>query len=310
MAKIAKSLTQLIGHTPLLQLERMKNELGYKGDIIAKLEYFNPLGSSKDRVAFQMIEDGFENGIMNKDTVLIEPTSGNTGIGLAMVSATKGMRLILTMPDNMSVERIRIVKALGAEVVLTPAKEGMAGAIKKAEELKEQYGNAIIPQQFENPSNSKAHMLSTGPEIYDDTDGKIDFFVAGVGTGGTLTGTGRYLKERIEAVKLIAIEPENSAVMSGKEPGTHGLQGIGGGFIPKVMDMSLVDEIITIKDEEAYEMSRMLAGKEGVFVGISAGAAMSAAVKIATRAENKDKNIVVLLPDTGERYLSTPLWQE
>lgn len=309
MAKIAKKLTELIGNTPLLELSNYQNELNLEAKIIAKLEYFNPMGSVKDRVANAMIEDGIKSGKINKDTVIIEPTSGNTGIGLAFVTASKRLRLILTMPDTMSVERRRIVSALGAEVVLTPGIEGMKGAIKKAEELAEQYGNAFIPQQFENKSNPEAHKATTAEEIWRDTDGKIDIFVAGVGTGGTITGNGEALKMKNPDLKVVAVEPAASAVLSGGKAGAHKIQGIGAGFVPKVFNSNVVDEIIPVENEEAFEAARHVAMSEGLLVGISSGAALSAATNLAKRPENKGKNIVVLLPDTGERYLSTPLFE-
>lgn len=310
MAKIAKKLTDLIGNTPLLELGNLKEKYGYEADIIAKLEYFNPLGSVKDRVALAMIEDGFKNGTINQDTVIIEPTSGNTGIGLAFVAATKGMHLILTMPETMSMERRRIVTALGAEVVLTPGEEGMRGSIRVANELKEKYGNAIIPQQFENPSNPAIHKVTTAKEIWEDTDGQVDFFLAGVGTGGTLCGTGAGLKEKNPDVKVVAIEPADSPILSGGEAGPHKLQGIGANFVPGNYDPSVVDEVIAVTTEEAYGFAQDAAKTEGLLVGISSGAVLYAAVEIAKRPENKGKKIVVLLPDTGERYLSTDLFEE
>lgn len=308
MAKIAKKLTDLIGNTPMLELENLKAKYGYAADIIAKLEYFNPLGSVKDRVALAMIEDGFKAGTINKDTVIIEPTSGNTGIGLAFVAASKGMHLILTMPDTMSVERRRIVEALGAEVVLTPGREGMSGSIRVAEELKEKYGNAIIPQQFENPSNPAVHKATTAKEIWEDTDGKVDFLVAGVGTGGTLCGTGAGLKEENPNIKVVAVEPSDSPILSGGQAGPHKLQGIGANFVPGNYDKNVVDEIITISTTEAYAITKEVAKAEGLLVGISSGAALYAAITLAKRPENKGKKIVVILPDTGERYLSTDLF--
>lgn len=308
MAKIAKKLTDLIGNTPMLELENLKEKYGYEADIIAKLEYFNPLGSVKDRVALAMIEDGFKAGTINKDTVIIEPTSGNTGIGLAFVAASKGMHLILTMPDTMSVERRRIVEALGAEVVLTPGREGMSGSIRVAEELKEKYGNAIIPQQFENPSNPAVHKATTAKEIWEDTDGQVDFLVAGVGTGGTLCGTGEGLKEKNPNVKVVAVEPSDSPILSGGQAGPHKLQGIGANFVPGNYDKNVVDEVITISTTEAYSTTKEVAKAEGLLVGISSGAALYAAITLAKRPENKGKKIVVILPDTGERYLSTDLF--
>ncbi|MGN1033418.1 MAG: cysteine synthase A [Intestinibacter sp.] len=309
MSKIAKKLTDLIGNTPLLQLENYKEENKLEANLIAKLEYFNPLGSVKDRVANAMIETAIKEGKINKDTVIIEPTSGNTGIGLAFVTATKGLHLILTMPETMSIERRRIVAALGAEVVLTPGADGMKGAIAKAEALKEEYGNAFIPQQFENEANPKIHFETTGPEIWRDTDGKVDIFVAGVGTGGTVTGIGKYIKSQNPNAKIVAVEPATSAVLSGNKPGPHKIQGIGAGFVPKVLDLDIVDEIFPVENEDAFNASRAVAKAEGLLVGISAGASIHAATELAKRPENKGKNIVVLLPDTGERYLSTALFE-
>lgn len=308
MEKIAKHLTDLVGNTPLLELTNYEEEQGLDAKIIAKLEYFNPLGSVKDRVALNMIEQAIKEGKINKDTVIIEPTSGNTGIGLSFVTASKGLHLILTMPDSMSVERRKIVAALGAEIVLTPGKDGMKGAIQKAEELKEQYGNAFIPQQFENGANPSIHERTTAEEILRDTDGKVDIFVSAVGTGGTITGTGRGLKKKNPNVKIVAVEPASSPVLSGGQPGPHKIQGIGAGFVPKVLDLELVDEIIRVENEDAFETSRKIASTDGVLVGISSGAALWAATELAKRPENKGKNIVVLLPDTGERYLSTTLF--
>ena len=293
MVKIASQLTELIGNTPLLELTNYEKELGLKAHIVAKLEYFNPLGSVKDRVAAAMIEQGIKDGLINQETVIIEPTSGNTGIGLAFVSAAKGLHLILTMPDTMSVERRKIVSALGAEIVLPPGREGMKGAIAKANELKEQYGNAFIPQQFENKANPAIHKKTTAEEIWRDTDGKVDAFVSAVGTGGTATGTGSGLKEHN---------------LSGGAPGPHKNQGIGAGFVPGVMDLSIVDEIIRIQNDDAFDTSRKIAKTDGVLVGISAGAALYAATELAKRPEYEGKTIVVLFPDTGERYLSTSLF--
>lgn len=309
MSKIAKKLTDLIGNTPLLELGTYRDENNLEANLIAKVEYFNPLGSVKDRVANAMIETAIKEGKINKDTVIIEPTSGNTGIGLAFVTATKGLHLILTMPETMSIERRRIVAALGAEVVLTPGAEGMKGAIAKAETLKEEYGNAFIPQQFENEANPKIHFETTGPEIWRDTDGKVDIFVAGVGTGGTVTGIGKYIKSQNPNAKIVAVEPATSAVLSGKKPGPHKIQGIGAGFVPKVLDLDIVDEIIPVENDDAFNASRAVAKAEGLLVGISAGASIYAATELAKRPENKGKNIVILLPDTGERYLSTTLFE-
>lgn len=308
MEKIAKQLTELIGGTPLLELSNYEKKHSLSAQIIAKLEYFNPLGSVKDRVANAMIEQGIKEGKINQDTVIIEPTSGNTGIGLAFVTAAKGLHLILTMPDTMSMERRKIVKALGAEIVLTPGRAGMRGAIEKAAQLKEEYGNAFIPQQFENEANPEIHKATTAQEIWKDTDGNVDIFVSSVGTGGTLTGTGEGLREKNPNVKIIAVEPATSAVLSGEKPGPHKIQGIGAGFIPKVMDMSLVDEVIKVGNEEAFETAREVAKSDGLLVGISSGAALWAATELAKRTENVGKRIVVLLPDTGERYLSTSLF--
>lgn len=310
MSKIAKKLTDLIGNTPLLELTNYEEKHNIQASLIAKLEYFNPLGSVKDRVAFAMIEEGIKQGYINQDTVIIEPTSGNTGIGLAFVAATKGLRLILTMPDTMSVERRRIVSALGAEIVLTPGAEGMKGAIEKANTLAKEYGNAIIPQQFENKANPEIHKRTTTEEIWNDTDGEIDIFVAGVGTGGTVTGNGEALKAKNPNIKIVAVEPSASSVLSGGKPGAHKIQGIGAGFIPEILNQDIIDEIITVDNEDAFETAREIAKTDGVFVGISSGAALYAATVLAKREENKGKKIVVLLPDTGERYLSTALFAE
>ena len=308
MAKIAKQLTELIGNTPMLELTNYEKELGLQANLIAKLEYFNPLGSVKDRVAAAMIEQGIQDGQINSQTVIIEPTSGNTGIGLAFVAAAKGLHLILTMPDTMSVERRKIVTALGAEIVLTPGREGMKGAIAAAQKLKEEYGNAFIPQQFENEANPEIHRVTTAEEIWRDTDGKVDIFVSSVGTGGTITGTGQGLKDKNPDIQVVAVEPAGSAVLSGGKPGPHKIQGIGAGFIPKVLRMELLDEIIPVENEAAFELARKVAKSDGLLVGISSGAALYAATELAKRPENAGKNIVVLLPDTGERYLSTPLF--
>ena len=308
MAKIASQLTELIGNTPLLELTNYEKELGLKAHIVAKLEYFNPLGSVKDRVAAAMIEQGIKDGLINQETVIIEPTSGNTGIGLAFVSAAKGLHLILTMPDTMSVERRKIVSALGAEIVLTPGREGMKGAIAKANELKEQYGNAFIPQQFENKANPAIHKKTTAEEIWRDTDGKVDAFVSAVGTGGTATGTGSGLKEHNPNVKLIAVEPADSPVLSGGAPGPHKIQGIGAGFVPEVLNTKIYDEVYKAEADEAFATAKLLAKHEGILVGISSGAALSGAIALAKRPENKGKTIVALLPDSGDRYYSTPLF--
>ena len=307
--KIAKSLVQLIGNTPLLELSNYNDEKGTLGTIIAKLEYFNPGGSVKDRVGFGMIEAAEKEGLLNKDSVIIEPTSGNTGIALAYIAAAKGYRLILTMPETMSMERRNLLKALGAELVLTPGAEGMKGAIAKANELKASIENSIILQQFENPANPQIHRVTTAEEIWTDTDGEVDIIVAGVGTGGTLTGVGEVLKARKSDVKVIAVEPTNSPVISGGKPGPHKLQGIGAGFIPKNLNISIIDEVIKVDNEDAFKASKDLARTEGLLVGISSGAAIVAATELANREENKDKNIVVILPDTGERYLSTDLYK-
>ncbi len=309
MTKIAKKLTDLIGNTPLLELTNFERNNELQAEVVAKLEYFNPLGSVKDRIAYNMIEEGIQQGKINQDTVLIEPTSGNTGIGLAFVAASKGLKLILTMPDTMSVERRRIVAALGAEIVLTPGAQGMKGAIAKALELEKELGNAIVLQQFENKANPEIHRRTTAEEILRDTDGKVDIFVAGVGTGGTITGTGEVLKAKIPGVKVVAVEPLASPVLSGGQPGPHKIQGIGAGFIPDVMNLNIVDEIIKVDNEDAFEASREVAKVEGLLVGISAGAALAAAKQLAKRPENVGKRIVVLLPDTGERYLSTALFE-
>lgn len=309
MTKIAKKLTDLIGNTPLLELENYNVEKGIQAKLIAKLEYFNPGGSVKDRIGYSMIVDAEEKGLINKDTVIIEPTSGNTGIALAIVAASKKYKLILTMPDTMSVERRSVLKALGAELVLTPGKDGMKGAISKAQELATEIENSFIPQQFENASNPEIHRKTTAEEIWKDTDGKVDIFVGGVGTGGTITGVGEALKKKNPNIKIIAVEPTDSPVLSGGAPGPHKIQGIGAGFVPKVLNTGIIDEIYKVQNEEAFKISRDLARTEGLLVGISSGAATFAATEIAKRSENKDKVIVVLLPDTGERYLSTVLFQ-
>ncbi|EOR26874.1 O-acetylserine sulfhydrylase [bioreactor metagenome] len=307
--KIAKSLVELIGNTPLLELSNYNSEKDLLATVIAKLEYFNPGGSVKDRIGYGMIVDAEKNGILNKDSVIIEPTSGNTGIALAFVSAAKGYRLILTMPETMSLERRNLLKALGAELVLTPGTEGMKGAIAKANELKDTIENSVILQQFENPSNPEIHRNTTAEEIWRDTDGKVDIFVGGVGTGGTITGVGEVLKAKNPNVKIVAVEPKNSPVISGGNPGPHKIQGIGAGFIPKNLNVSIIDEVITVDNEDAFNASKDLSRTEGLLVGISAGAAIVAAQELAKREENKGKNIVVLLPDTGERYLSTDLYK-
>ena len=306
---IARDMTELIGATPLLEAARFfPRERG--GRLLAKLEYLNPAGSVKDRVAKAMIEDAEARGVLKPGAVIIEPTSGNTGIGLASVAAARGYRLIIVMPETMSVERRQIMKAYGAELVLTEGAKGMAGAIEKAEELARETPGSFIPGQFVNPANARAHYDTTGPEIWEDTDGQVDLFVAGVGTGGTITGTGRYLKEKNPAVRVVAVEPAGSPVLSGGKPGPHMLQGIGGGFVPEVLDTGIYDEIIQVTDQAALETGRRIGRREGVLVGISAGAAVWAALELAKRPENRGKTIVALLPDTGDRYLSTPLFAE
>ena len=308
--KVYSKIIDTIGKTPLVELTNLEKKYNLKARIIAKVESFNPGGSVKDRIAKAMIEKAEKEGLINKDTVLVEPTSGNTGIGLSMVAASKGLRIILTMPETMSIERRNLLKAYGAELVLTEGAKGMKGAIAKAEELAKEIPNSFIPSQFTNMANPNIHYLTTGPEIYEDLEGNLDFFVAGVGTGGTLSGTGKYLKEQKPSIKAIAVEPETSPVLSKGTPGPHKIQGIGAGFVPATLDTSIYDEIITIGNEEAFEMGRESARVEGLLVGISSGAAMKAAIKIAQREENAGKTIVVLLPDTGERYLSTAMFQE
>ena len=305
MKNIAQSFTDLVGYTPILKLNNIEKDFELGASLFAKLEYFNPASSAKDRVAVQMIEDYEKSGKINEKTVILEPTSGNTGIGLAAVCASKGYRLIIIMPDNMSIERQLLMKAYGAELVLTPGKEGMNGAIKMAEHMKEKIPGSIIAGQFVNPSNPKAHEKTTGPEIYKDMDGKVDILVAGVGTGGTITGTGKYLKSKIKNIHIVGVEPKTSAVLSGEAAGTHRIQGIGAGFIPKVLDTKLLDEICAVSNSDAYAMSKLMCKREGILVGISSGAALSAAIELARKPENKGKNIVVILPDTGEHYLST-----
>ncbi len=307
---IYDSIDALIGKTPLVRLANIEKEFGLNSKLVAKLEYFNPAGSVKDRVAKVMIDEAEKNGKLKKGSVIIEPTSGNTGIGLAAVAASRGYRVIIVMPETMSMERRMLMKAYGAELVLTAGEKGMAGAIEKANELASDIENSFIPGQFVNPDNPKAHFESTGPEIWDDTDGAVDCFVAGVGTGGTITGTGKYLKSKNPQIKVIAVEPDTSAVLSGKNAGSHGLQGIGAGFIPDVLDTTVYDEIITVSTEEAYSTSRLLGKKEGIVVGISAGAALCAAIKVAGRSDFAGKTVVVLLPDAGDRYLTTPMFAD
>lgn len=309
MGKIAHNLTELIGNTPLLELTGIKKELKFKARLLAKLEFLNPARSVKDRTALALIERAERNGLIGPHTTIIEPTSGNTGIGLALIAAIRGYRLILTMPDAMSVERRALLKALGAEIVLTPAYEGMAGAVSKAQDLAQDIDDAYIPQQFENPANPEIHRKTTAEEILRDTDGTLDFFVAGIGTGGTITGIGQVLKQYVEHVKIIGVEPFTSPVLSGGNPGPHKIQGIGAGFIPKTLDTGVYDELLKIKDNEAFETGRLVARTDGVLAGISSGATLAAAIKIARRPENHGKTIVVLLPDTGERYLSTNLYK-
>lgn len=308
MSTIYTSAEQLIGNTPLVELTQIEKELGLKAKLIAKLELFNPAGSVKDRVALAMINDAEKRGVLNKDSVIIEPTSGNTGIGLASVAAARGYKLIIVMPDSMSVERRQIMKAYGAQLVLSPGAKGMPGAIELANQLAASTPNSFIAGQFVNPANVMAHYTTTGPEIYSATDGKVDIFVAGVGTGGTITGTGKYLKEQNSKIKVVAVEPATSPVLSKGVKGPHGIQGIGAGFVPDILDTGIYDEIIPVKDEDAFTYGRIMGKKEGVLVGISSGAALAAAVELARREENAGKQIVVLMPDTGDRYLSTKLF--
>lgn len=310
MAKVYTSADQLIGKTPLLELTHIEQEYGLKAKVLAKLEYFNPAGSVKDRVAKAILDDAEATGRLTKDSVIIEPTSGNTGIGLAAVAAARGYRIIIVMPETMSVERRQLMKAYGAELVLSEGAKGMKGAIAKAEELAKEIPGAFIAGQFVNPANPKAHFETTGPEIFEDTDDEVDVFVAGVGTGGTVTGVGKYLKSRKAGVKVVAVEPASSPVLSKGTPGAHKIQGIGAGFVPEVLDTKVYDEIIPVADEDAFAMGRKIGHKEGVLVGISSGAAVHAAVELAKRPENEGKTIVVLLPDTGDRYLSTALFAE
>lgn len=310
MSTIAKNLTELIGNTPLLELTNYNKANNLEAKVIAKLEYFNPGGSVKDRIGFSMIRDAEEKGLLKNDTVIIEPTSGNTGIALAYIAAAKGYEIILTMPETMSIERRNLLKALGAKLVLTPGSEGMKGAIKKAQELSDEIPNSIVLQQFKNPANAQIHRETTAEEIWRDTNGTVNIFVAGVGTGGTITGVGEVLKKKNPNIKIIAVEPNDSPVLSGGNPGPHKIQGIGAGFVPDILNKNVIDEVFRVKNEDAFATSRGLAKNEGLVVGISSGAAVFAAKEIAKRLENVGKNIIVLLPDTGERYLSTVLYQE
>ena len=307
---VYKAISDLIGNTPLVELTHIEEKEGLGASVVAKVEFFNPAGSVKDRIAKKMIEDAEKKGLIKPGATLIEPTSGNTGIGIASVAAAKGYKAIMTMPETMSVERRNLLKAYGAKVVLTDGKAGMKGAIAKAKELAATIPNSFIPSQFENPSNPQAHYESTGPEIWKDTEGKVDIFVAGVGTGGTVSGTGKYMKDQNPNVKVVAVEPATSPVLSEGHAGPHGIQGIGAGFVPNILDTSVYDEVFTVTNEQAYETGRLIAHNEGMLVGISSGAATYAAIQIAKRPENKGKTIVVLLPDTGERYLSTPMFSE
>ena len=309
MSKIYRSAEELIGCTPLVELERIEKKYNLKARLIAKLESFNPAGSAKDRVGKNMLDEAEAAGLINKDSVIIEPTSGNTGIGLALVGALRGYRVIIVMPDSMSEERRTLMKAYGAELVLTEGTKGMSGSIAKAEELAKEIPNSFIPGQFVNPANWRAHYKATGPEIWQDTDGKVDIFVAGVGTGGTITGTGKYLKEKNPEIKVVAVEPDTSAVLSTGVAGKHGIQGIGAGFVPEVLDTDIYDEIITISTEDSFAMGKMMGVTEGMLVGISSGAALCAAIRVAQRQENEGKTIVVLLPDTGDHYLSTTMFK-
>lgn len=310
MSRIYGSALELIGHTPLIEAKRLEKKESLKARLLIKTEYLNPSGSVKDRAALYMIKDAEERGLLKEGSTIIEPTSGNTGIGLASIAAVKGYRIILTMPETMSVERRNILKAYGAEVVLTEGAKGMAGAIAKAEELSKEIPGSFIPGQFDNPANPKAHVETTGPEIWEDTDGEIDVFVAGAGTGGTVTGVGEYLKEKKADIKIIAVEPAGSPVLSGGQAGPHGIQGIGAGFVPKILNTEIYDEVLTVENDEAYKASRLLTKTEGILTGISSGAALHAGMILAKRPENAGKTIVVLLPDSGDRYYSTPLFQE
>ena len=310
MSKIYKGATGLIGNTPLVEFTNIEKSQGINATVLAKLEYFNPAGSVKDRIALAMIEDAEKKGLLKKGSTIIEPTSGNTGIGLASIAAAKGYKIILTMPETMSVERRNILKAYGAEIVLTEGSKGMKGAIAKAEELAKETPDSFVPEQFENPANPEIHRLTTGPEVWKDTDGKVDFFVAGVGTGGTVTGTGEYLKSQNPNVKVVAVEPKDSPVLSKGTAGPHKIQGIGAGFVPKTLNTDVYDEVIAVANEDAFETSKLIAKKEGILVGISAGAAYYAALELAKRPENKGKTIVALLPDSGDRYYSTPLFSD
>lgn len=306
--KVSKNIYELIGHTPLIELTNIEKELNLKATLIAKLEYFNPAGSVKDRIALAIIQDLEEKGLLKEGYTIIEPTSGNTGIGLCSIAASKGYKCIIVMPETMSIERRKLMKAYGAEIVLSKGSEGMKGAVETASNLQKSIPNSVIPGQFVNLINPRAHYLTTGPEIYSDLSKQVDIFVSGVGTGGTITGVGQYLKEQNPNIKVVAVEPENSPVLSKGIAGPHKIQGIGAGFVPSVLDTKIYDEIITIKDEEAFEGTRMISKKEGILVGISSGAALMAAIKLAQRKENEGKNIVIIFPDTGERYLSTPLF--
>ncbi len=305
---IYNSADKLIGNTPMIELRNLKKALGLKGNLFAKLEYLNPAGSVKDRVAKAMIDDAEARGVLTPDSVIIEPTSGNTGIGLASVGAQRGYKVIIVMPETMSEERRKLMRAYGAELVLTEGSLGMAGAIKKAEELAQEYPNSFIPAQFDNPVNAQVHYVTTGPEIWNDTEGKVDAFIAGVGTGGTMTGVGNYLKEQNLNIKVIAVEPKDSPVLSGGKAGSHKLQGIGAGFIPKILDTEVYDEVITVHHEDAYSNGRLMGKHEGILVGISSGSVLTAAIEVAKREEMRDKNIVVLFPDSGDRYLSTEMY--